>query len=325
MSYTVLDQHLDVDFQVLCKISQEIQSQELLDALGSIELDRDPMSKMASDRFAYPEQRLFPIHDYDNVLLSRVYFDHQRDKLPTKTAAEISRRLDTYLDLHGIPDSLFCYQVKTAREKRPEPRFLLPEASLCKVAGASDLYQAQDLFDREHRKLPLAERVEFSQNFLKAARDFGCKPSSPNIAKYAAELDTDLHNTRLLLDARATYARRKGLSGEGYIKLASMLEEFEVEAAKKDLEKLAEVIHQLDQEHGLDTPRAEKHIPCAYSSVFNKLAEEADAVKPEEVSELTKAEIVAQYGEGILDEVEDEEGNIDQEKLNKLLGSLGAK
>jgi hypothetical protein len=52
--------------------------------------------------------------------------------------------------------------------------------------------------------------------------------------------------------------------------------------------------------------------------VFNK--EAVDTAGSDEPVP-TKAEIVAKYGDGILEAVEDEEGNIDMDKLKQLRGT----
>ncbi len=89
-------------------------------------------------------------------------------------------------------------------------RYLLPEHHLCKVASYDELVSAEVLFDMEHKNLPVSDRVLFSQNFIKAAKELKAQITSSNIAKYACVMDTDLSLTAAALEARAALAYQEG-------------------------------------------------------------------------------------------------------------------
>lgn len=321
---TVVDQYSDPSLRVLYCAMQNIDSAELKTALASIEIDYDSTTKCAEEQFALSRERLFPVNTRENVILSKVYFDQQRSQMSEKTAALAESRLDTYLNLHDVPDTLFKYKPLAKAAADLEPVYLLPKYQLCKVASEADMTEAESLFTREHLNLPLPDRVEFAQTYVKLAKDYGVHRFSPTISKYAALLDTDFANTRYLLEARAAAASRSGRSGEGYLKLASALKG-EITASKEELSNLAGVIHALDEETGLSNSKYDRKIPCAFSSVFNKEAEVAgiDDEDEEELAALSKAEIIARYGNGIMEEVEDEEGNIDIPRLRDLIVRSG--
>jgi hypothetical protein len=104
---TVVDQYSDPSLRVLYCAMQNIDSAELKTALASIEIDYDSTTKCAEEQFALSRERLFPVNTRENVILSKVYFDQQRSQMSEKTAALAESRLDTYLNLHDVPDTLF--------------------------------------------------------------------------------------------------------------------------------------------------------------------------------------------------------------------------
>lgn len=321
----IIDQSKDTDFRVLYTVFPKVASDDLKDFMQSITIDYDGIEKLASDRFADQENNLFPVDSTENTILSKLYFDHQKDQYSEKTASDIERRLDTFLDIYGVPESIFKYdeQEKTASD---ETFYLLPEMSMCKVASRDDLESLGKDFSRNYQQLDIQDRVEFSQNFFKAASHFGVSEYPTAVAKYAAQLDTDLTNTKYLLQARALLAERTGQEGREYTKLAESLDEITSEPEVEELRKLAETIYTLDQSKGFDTPKYDKCIPCAYGSVFNKEASgesestdnEDEFVGGKDVSKMDKATIIGTFGSGVLEEVEKEDGEIDYERLKEI-------
>lgn len=92
----------------------------------------------------------------------------------------------------------------------------------------------------------------------------------------------------------------------------------------KDLCKLAEAINMADEAYCLRDMRHGKTIPDAWHSVFQvKQAEDGGEVASAKAEGMSKADIIARYGEGILEEVEDNDGNIDHVRLSQVMRALG--
>ncbi|MCB5270551.1 MAG: hypothetical protein LHW56_01750 [Candidatus Cloacimonetes bacterium] len=324
---TLVDQQNDQDFSVFHKILGGLQDEVLLGALNDIELDSEIYAKLPMEQFALPELRKFPVNSAEDALLSKLYFEQQRPLLSEALEDKVAERISTFLNLYNLPEEVFAQagSVKEAAEEKT-PIYLLPEQRLCRVAGTEDLVKAAQLFEREKTKLPIPQRVEFSQNFVKSASTFGLLEIPCDIAKYASCLDTDLGTTRYLLDIRAAAVRRKGGDPSVYVKLASLLGHIEVTPDKEELSKLASLIYTLDKQHGLDAPAYDRKLPCAYTTVFNQAdsAVEKQAAQEEvPFRELTKAELVARYGEDLVAEVEGHDGEVDYDKLQDILHRSG--
>ncbi len=322
----IIDQQTDSDFKLFFKIASNINDDLLVQSLETVEIEFDVFAKLASTEFADTENNMFPVNTKENTILSKLYFDIQRDQLLDKVAEDISDRLDTFMELHSVPESIFTYNTKVLEKNAATkglftPVYMLPEHRLCKVANCDDLLTAEVLFDMELSKLPVSDRIQFSQNFMKAAQAFNVSVTSSNIAKYACVLDTDLDSTTHFLEARAALARRTGQSGTEFLKLADLLSQSEVDGEKAIIKKLADTILSLDIQYGFDAPKFDGRIPDAYASVFNKEAEdfipEQDQGVPK-LEELSEAEIAAQYGVDSLEESKDENGDIDYDVLREI-------
>lgn len=325
---TLVDQQNDQDFSTFHKILATLKDDVLMEALNDIDLDYTIYPKLPMEQFALAELRKFPVNSSGDTLLSKLYFEHQRHLLSEAVAEQVGDRLSTYLNLYNLPEEVFDTEGEEDAEVKlaGEPLYLLPEYHLCRIADKGDLVKAARLFEREITKLPIPQRVEFSQNYVKAASDHGLSELPRDIAKYASCLDTDLGTTKYLLEMRATAVRRMGGDPASYVKLASLLGSIEVAPEREELSKLAGLIYDLDATHGLDAPAYDRKLPCAYSTVFNKEAEELDKQADDTLrsfADLTKAELVARYGDDLVAEVEDEDGEVDYDHLKDLLQRSG--
>lgn len=316
----IQDQQTDISGRLLYQYAGDIEDAEFASHVRKMAGAKSEMQKIASDQFAFPEQRKFPVNTIENTIMSKVYFDAQSDKFPSKTADDISSRLDTFLNIFEVPEGVFEKKkmVKSAGTG-PEPRYLVPSIKLCKVASARDLVSAGDLFDREHDHLRVAQRVEFAQNFINASSDFGHEKCPPAVAKYACMMDTDLTSTSHMLRLRAAAAKRIGKDGGEYVKMAEQIEMVTEAPSNDDLRKLAECIQGYDEKNGLDGKAFRNRIPCPYSVVFNKQAVDEDPGSDIDLETMSKGDIVARLGKESLDALEDDEGNIDREKLKEML------
>ena len=332
----VIDQLTDTSFHTLFKIAETMLSPKLEEEVRKISIPSLGMDKIASVAFADASNRNFPINSKDNVLLSKIYFDYQKDAMEPKLAQAIDRKLDTYLDLHNIPDSLFEYPEqsieKTASTQTTiSSTYLLPEHNIGKVTTSQDLVKLGTDFEQNHTNLAMSDRVTFSHNFIKCAGKLKITSYPRTISKYASMLDTDVANTAYLLRLRAGLCHKVGADSAQYVKLASMLEKvvdnngglseksLGLISNQEEFTKLAELIQELDETSGLADSKYDRKIPDSYSAVFNKEAggDESDP-KVTEKKNLTKSEIVSLYGQNVLEEIEDEDGKIDYDKLKEV-------
>lgn len=231
-----------------------------------------------------------------------------------ETHTDVPDKYRIYFKLYNMPtDVLDVQRIEKTAEAPPVNAYLLPKKKLCKVAGLVDLQKAAKLFETEHQKLNLTDRVEFSQNYVKIASNFNDAPYPACIIKYSGIPDTDMNNLKYLLELRTAAANNMGKTGAEYQKLSSILET-KAPVDKEDQIKLAEYIHNIDVDHGFDKKRG---LYDAFDMVFNKVAEDK-----EEPPQLSKAEIVAKYGEGILAEVENEDNSINYKRLDEIVRAL---
>ncbi len=335
--YDIIDQQTDRSQKTLYSALEKYASADTIKSVCLEGYDAGELTKLAGDEFAFPEFRAFPVNTMESTILSKIYFDYQKDEgFHNKLAAYIPRvedRIASFLNLFNVPASILEKKAsdseKDGLEKSAEefsPQYLVPSKKLCKVANKMDLHIAAKLFDNHFDQLDIPTRIEFSQNYVKISSEIKYSNFSTNIAKYAAELDTNLSNTKRYLELRAAAAHRSNLvkAGEEYIKLAKQLDGVDFdETTKEELQKLAELIYSIDKDYGFENS---KKMPCAYTVVFNKLADNdpAMAMSAQDniaAKTMSKADIIGRYGVAALSNVENEDGTINPERvaeLNKL-------
>lgn len=316
----IVDQQTDRSQAVLVAAMADLKFSKLAELLTDTAPEEYSLTKVASHQFAWPEARMFPVGSQDSVVRSQLYFNHQRAQIPADVVTKIAATLDTYLDLHSVPQSVFeCKEPEAAIVK--EGSYLVPSLGLCKVASVQDLNNAEALFEREHLNLNLRERVEFAQNFVKQASALGAPLTSGVIAKYAGVLDTCMHSVSEMLHVRSGASARAGKDGTQFLKLAESLKAFAgVPVPREELQKLADLIYTMDISVGLDAPKYDRHLPDAFKTVFCKTAtaQDIEAEGPD-LQHLDKAKIIARYGEDALEAVEDKDGEIDDAKLKQII------
>lgn len=315
----IIDQYSDKGQYLLAKLMGT--DSDMLKLAANLE----DVSKLASDKFAWAEFRKFPVNSQDNTILSKMYFDNQKCNIPEVYHTKVAAKLDTYLDLYDVPEELFkTTAANTVLDKVASCEwYLLPEINMCKVASCSDLDKANDIFNTDYKKLEIKDRVEFSKNFMKCASALKYKGvPKQQIIKYAAMLDTDMTEVKNMLAIRVAAANRIGKKGFEYSKLAEMLDVPDLEVTTDDLEKLAETILSIDEQHGFTGTKYDSVMPCAYGVVFNKEAFDSSKDTVGGAVELKKSDIVGQYGHGILEEVENEDGSINKDRLDMITKKL---
>jgi hypothetical protein len=326
--FNIVDQQSDRSQAYLYKALDNYSNADQIKSACLEGYTTDGMAKMASNEFAFPEFRAFPVDSMESTILSKVYFDTQNESkaFHAKLASylpQVEAKLYTFLDLFNVPKSIFEKKAqvkKTASEF--EERYLLPSKKMCKVASVQDLADASDLFSEHLDKLDIPTRIEFSQNYVKIASEVKHRNFSAEIAKYAAELDTNLACTQRYLELRAAAAQRAHLDrrGDEYLKLASQLKEVNLaDASKDDMKKLAHIIYALDKSYGIENS---KKMPDAYSVVFNKEANDpattVNATDDLTAKTMSKADVIGKYGIKALSSVENPDGTLDTKRLAEM-------
>ena len=297
----VSDQRTDRSGAVLVKIAKRMNDQDLAESAMNLLFSMDrkaPLDKTAS----------FPTYTPEDTLLSRIYFEGQREKFAADMAAEIDSRLRTFEILHGVEAdvSMRPLEKKTSGEQKCFE--LLPQ---CKVACVNDLVQAGRDFSSGYRGLASHERVTFAENFV----------PRPDMAE------------QILL--RKVAMDRMGEDSSGYAVLATQLRQCDLNSfSREELRKLASAISFADEACDLEGGKLGKTIPDAWHSVMRvKTAEEVMAeakcagdrarTAEEVASSMGKADVIGRFGPGVLEELEDADGNIDTSRLAELIELFG--
>ena len=306
------DQYTDRSGAALVKISSRLKNSGLaklaIDTLFKIPRE-GKMQKTAS----------FPTDSASDTFLSRLYFEGQREKIASDKAAEINANLEKYEALYGINNRVVFADLTKQAADDANVIELLP---MCKIASEEELIQSGKDFSEQYEKLASKDRRTFALNFIKAASGQFPDVEIPEQVRLYAEVGVegrgDIADSILL---RKVAMERQGKDTVGYDTLYSDLSGLDTAALPvSDLHKLAEYLDKADNLVGLRETKHGKTIPDAWHTVFQiKQAEAADMTTKLDVDSLTKADIIARYGEGILDEVENDDGSIDKERLKEII------
>ncbi len=305
----IFDQYTDKSGAALIKIAGRLQDKKLaklaIDTLFS--MDRPQASDTS-----------FPSVTPRDTFLSRIYFEGQRDKIEKTAALNIEKRLEVAEVLHDIPNKTRFKKIAQVTE----PKATIALLPMCKIASKAELVQAGKDFCKDFEKLSSADRRIFSRNFVKTAKLTGIKiPDTIKIyACEQVEARKDLADQVLL--RKAAMEGSRGEDG-GFGALYDSLRQIDTNALKMpDLYKIARLLDSADNFYGIREKGPGKTIPDAWQSVFQ--IKKADIETPAvNVESMTKADIISRYGEGALEEVEDDEGEIDREKLRNLIQAVG--
>ena len=294
------DQYTDRSGAFLTKIASCLTSPELAElALDTHKkLHRDGQTKIAS----------FKTDSIQDVFLSRIYFEAQKNEMPLEKAAEIDDRLTLFETLYEFPNAVsFKKMEKVAQLPEYE---LLP---MCKIATFDELIQSGEDFSKDYKNLATDDRVTFAQNFAKIAFEVGvglpedvCIYTGINVEK-----NPELEDYVFL---RKVAMERQGASGEAF----ECFDGFDFnKASNAELYKLAQVLDVIDNAYDL----VDK-LPDGWHSVFQVKQATLDV---DEKKNLTKAEVISRYGTGILEEVENPDGSLDQKRLHDIIKGIGEK
>lgn len=302
----IIDQRTDRSGAYIVKLAAQLTNEKLAGDLVDLFFSPErQVSKTASE---------FPVGCADDVRLSRLYFEGQREKLAEDAAAALDRKISVHEVLYGLTNEIEFKQ--TTEKVAAESAELLP---MVKVANSEELLQAGSDFSRDFHDLSFEDRVTFSLNFVKCAELNGVDIPE-DVRVYACHnVERNAHLADYL-HLRKVACDRIGHDGSAYEKLAMALSDAELSA--EELQKIACAVYEADVEHGFTARYWDRKMPDAWHSVCacapcaEKTAEE-DMVDKDEV--LDKADIVARFGDEALDAVESEDGSVDQKKLRDLM------
>ena len=117
-----------------------------------------------------------------------------------------------------------------------------------------------------------------------------------------------------------------GKDGSAYMKLAEMLEQADPESfTDENLSKLAETVFALDEQNGLSDISYDKRLPDAWHATLAvKVAEDGESELSDEPKPvLDRSDIISRFGEAALDEVENPDGSINQQRLQQIMNLFG--
>lgn len=322
---TIRDQRSDTSRAVIIKLANRLCDQNLAAEAVHVALQGDQLRGARKTVYASEARELFPLGSVEDVLLSRVYFTGQREKLAAEEAARIDDKIAAYETLYGLNIDCALAPVEKLASEEEKTAQLLEGFS---VSGEEDLVKSGEEFSQRYLQLAMEDRLDFSREYVKTASEWGVSEPVPAvISAYAGEAACDPELLKQQLMFRKAAALRTGKPGTEYVKLAKLLEDVDfTSASQEEKMNLAEAIHSLDAQYGFTKRAYDRHMPDAYRIVFNTIKQaEEDSDKPagKSPSEMTKADIIARFGDGALDELENENGGIDYTRLTELMSLFG--
>ena len=310
------DQYTDRSGSVLVKIASTILDantrKRAVDTLFNLP---DRLSKTASRAY-------FSTETPEDTFLSRLYFEGQKGQMKTAEAQAIDKNLSTYEALYGLMRPLF----KSARLKKTASAQTVELMPGVEVSTYEEVTKVAEAFGDQYQNLNFADRKKLAHNLTKVAGtacdfdDHVCIYAGSNI-----ELRPDAKEQ---LGFRKAACIRSGQDGSDYEKIASMLDQVDTASLSDgELSKLADTVHSLDMRHGFTDPKYDRRMPDAWHALLKKAErvstnnDSSLSDKPKEA--LSKSDIIARYGEQALEAVEDENGNIDKDRLKRIMGLMG--
>lgn len=313
----ILDQYHDVSKKSLVKFAHLLPgelSSEYLDT-GLSELP-ELQEKTA---YAWPECDLFPTDSPDNVKLSRLYFEGQRDLIEKSAAERIDKNIGLYEELYNITAPELLTKVAKKSSGNLE---LLPGV---KIASEEDFAAALKDFASGYLDLDMGDRVAFSANAMLCKE---AAESIPDIVRiYGEEAVRSGAEIRQGLELRKVACMCAGKSGDKYTALADELSDSLLSSGtREDFHKLAELIYKYDDTVGLTARKYDHKLPDAWQTVFKTAGDESlepDAEKDKPAREFTKADVIGRFGEASLDSVENTDGSLNQQRVKDLIRMFG--
>jgi hypothetical protein len=225
---------------------------------------------LPKEAFAWPEKRMFPIHNREHTALSYGY-----SKVASELPRHVRQTLNDAVELYDIP--ALSEQVKVAAHED----YLLPEKRRFAVKSAADVREVEGAYHYKYAEMTVEDRTEAGYNLLKIAEHYGVE-LQPDTQKLAGFTITDTQVLRDRIRAREVAA----------IKVASPLAPVFAKLAedvngvqpylmdRSEQIKLAKLIDVLDKQAGLEgfydkklyDPIRTVFNTAAFSSQFTKAA-----------------------------------------------------
>jgi len=240
----IIDQTTDAGFATLRVLSAKFPV--INEMAKTAELDSEEFSVLPDSAFAWPERRMFPLHNREHAALSLAY-----SKVASVLPLDVKLNLEKAASLYEIDTVSFAHEEELEKDAGEE-YWLLSEQRRFRVASPGDVKLAEQLVHQRYLEFTPVERAEIMQNLVKVAEHYEV-PLAPSTKKFAG---ITLTNTRVLRDwvcARKEAAERVNSPlAKTYEKIAQTFETAPEFVGDKQYQvKLAALLHDLDQQAGI--------------------------------------------------------------------------
>ncbi len=246
--------------------NQDYSSKELYNYLSGVdlpeyvkeaELDSTRVNTLEKTAFADQMGRLFPINSKANVYISNAFLTNKKaalNKLKGSLYVErVEKEINKAAEVLGIKEELNQY-VKQANDKLNidladktiKVKLAEDEVDLFNIKTAAHVMDGVDNFVKDMDRFPYAWRRSISEQFVKAAEDFGLTELPDIVVKYAGQYFPDIVHIKGELLRRST--KLAGEDKHNYIKLSEDIENID---DREDIFKLAEFCYLTEKRAGL--------------------------------------------------------------------------
>lgn len=241
----IIDQTTDAGFATLRVLSEKFPV--IREMAKTAELDASEFSGLPNSAFAWPERRMFPLHNREHAALSLAY-----SKVASILPMEVQINLEKAASLYEIDSSGFEHE-EDLEKCAGEEYWLLSSQRRFRIASPSDVKLAEQVVNQRYLEFTPVERAEIMHNLVKVAERYDV-PLAPSTKKFAG---ITLTSTKVLKDwigARKEAAlRRNSPVVASYEKIAKAFDSAPEFIGDKQYQvKLAALLHDLDTQAGLD-------------------------------------------------------------------------
>jgi hypothetical protein len=241
----IIDQTTDAGFAMLRVLSEKFPA--IREMAKTAELDSEEFSGLPTSAFAWPERRMFPLHNREHAVLSLAY-----SKTASVLPLDVKLNLERAAEVYGVDTASFNSEDLLEKEATEE-YWLLDSQRRFRVASAGDVKLAEQIVGQRYAEFSPVERAEIMLNLVKVAARYEV-PLASSTKKFAG---ITLTNTKLLCDwlgARKEAALKVNSPvAASYEKLAQAFTNTPDYIADKCYQvKLAAALHDLDKQAGID-------------------------------------------------------------------------
>ena len=241
----IIDQTTDAGFAMLRVLSEKFPA--IKEMAKTAELDSDEFSELPTSAFAWPERRMFPLHNREHAVLSLAY-----SKTASVLPLDVKLNLDRAAEIYGVDTTSFDTESSLEKEASEE-HWLLSEQRRFRITSAQDVKLAEQIVSQRYAEFSPVERAEIMHNLVKVAERYEV-PLAPSTKKFAG---VTLTNTRVLCDwigARKEAALKiHSPLASSYEKLAQAFTNTTDYISDRSYQvKLAKTLSDLDKQSGLD-------------------------------------------------------------------------